>query len=199
MDDLKPKDHAEAGALFRSEIIGQLTRRDLDRGELRAGLRALSQQRFRPPGSKLTRCYAVSTLERWYYHYKKAGLSALRPRRRSDSGRARQLTTEQRQLLLDIRREHPAACVPLVLRTLWAEGPLERGAVSAATVRRLYMDQGLTRVLLRDGDGPRTRLRWQAERPRALWHADVCHAAPVIIDGKKQPVRIHAILDDASR
>jgi hypothetical protein len=29
MSELKPKDHAEAGALFRSEIIGALTRREL--------------------------------------------------------------------------------------------------------------------------------------------------------------------------
>ena len=35
---LTPKDHAEAVALFRSEIVGALTRRDLARGELRAAL-----------------------------------------------------------------------------------------------------------------------------------------------------------------
>lgn len=199
MDDLTPTDHAEAVALFRSEIIGQLTRRDLDRGELRAELRALSKRRFRPPGSKLTRRYAVSTLERWYYRYKKGGLAALRPQRRSDQGRAQQLTPEQRQLLLDIRREHRAASAPLILRTLVAEGVLEQDAISEATVRRLYVDEGLDRIGLRDGNSRRTRLRWQAERPRALWHADVCHAAPVLVEGRKRPVRIHAILDDASR
>jgi putative transposase len=199
MDHLKPKDHREAVALFRSEIVGHLVRRDLDHGELAAELRTLSLKRFRPPDSKLTRQYAMSTLERWYYHYKQGGLSALRPRGRADRGRARRLTPEQRQLLLDIRREHRLASVPLILRTLHLEGRLERGAVSAATVRRLYIDEGLDKIPLRDGRSPRTRLRWQAERPRALWHADVCHGAPILIDGKKVPVRIHAILDDASR
>jgi hypothetical protein len=48
---LRPRDHAEAVALFRAEIIGALVRRELNRGELAAALRALSQQRFRPPGS----------------------------------------------------------------------------------------------------------------------------------------------------
>ena len=38
MDTISPKDHGEAVALFRSEIIGALCRRDLDRGELRAAL-----------------------------------------------------------------------------------------------------------------------------------------------------------------
>jgi transposase InsO family protein len=199
MDKLKPKDHAEAVALFRSEIIGQLTRRDLDRGELQHELRRLSKKRFRPPGSNRTRLYGVSTLERWYYGYKRGGLEALQPRRRSDRGRAQRLTLDQRQLLLDIRREHRSASVPLILRTMVAEGRLEQGAVSPATVRRLYVDEGLDRIPLRDGNSPRTRLRWQAERPRALWHADVCHGPPIVVDDNKKPVRIHAIMDDASR
>ena len=41
---LSPKDRAEQIALFRSEIIGALVRRDLERGELRAALRELSTQ-----------------------------------------------------------------------------------------------------------------------------------------------------------
>ena len=48
MSELVPKDHAEAVALFRSEIVGSLTRRDLDRGELSQALAELSEQRFRP-------------------------------------------------------------------------------------------------------------------------------------------------------
>jgi len=69
MTTLTPKDHAEAVALFRSEIVGALTRRELDRGELFQALAELSQQRFRPPGSKTTKAYSVATLERWYYAY----------------------------------------------------------------------------------------------------------------------------------
>jgi putative transposase len=49
MDVLEPKDHGEAVALFRSEVVGVLTRLDLPRGELAARLKTLSEQRFRPP------------------------------------------------------------------------------------------------------------------------------------------------------
>jgi transposase InsO family protein len=199
MDTLKPKDHAETVALFRSEIVGALTRRDLDRGELRHELRLLAKKRYRAPGSKLGRSYSVPTLERWYYRYKHGGLEALRPGGRSDRGRARDLTQEQRQLLLDIRREYRSASVPLILRTLIAEGRLQKDAVSRATVRRLYVEHGLDRIPLRDGSGGKTRLRWQAEQPGALWHADVCHGPSLHVGKEKKPVRIHAILDDASR
>ena len=51
---LTPKDHAEAVARFRCEIIGALTRKDLSHGELCAILRALARERFRPPGSETT-------------------------------------------------------------------------------------------------------------------------------------------------
>jgi hypothetical protein len=43
------------------------------------------------------------------------------------------------------------------------------------------------------------RLRWQAERPNALWHGDVCHGSQLEIDGVKKNLRIHALMDDASR
>ena len=199
MDPLKPKDHAEAVALFRSEIVGRLTRLDLDHGELRRELRLLSQKRFRMPQSKLARSFSVPTLERWYYAYRKGGLEALRKGKRSDRGRARDLAGEKRQLLLDIRCEHRSASVPLILRTLVAEGRLRKEEVSPATVRRLYVEHGLDRIPLRDGDGPKTRLRWQAEQPGALFHADVCHGPSLGVAGQRMPVRIHAILDDASR
>src|SRR5688572_3995908 len=199
MKDLSPKDHAEAVALFRNEIVGALTRRELDRGELADALLELSKQRFRPPGAKFSKTISLATLERWHYAYKSGGLDALKPAPRSDRGRCQELTDEQRQLLLDIREEHPAASVPVILRTLVAEGRLEPEAISASSVRRFYQEKGLDRVAVRNQARGIVRLRWQAERPGALWHADVCHGAAVVIDGRSMPVRIHGILDDASR
>jgi putative transposase len=199
MDTLTPKDHGEALALYRAQIVGAVASRELDRGDLREALVELSSQRFRPPRSHGTRTYSLATLERWYYAYKSGGLDALRPAPRSDRGRARELTEPQRQLLLDIRKENPSASVPLILETLVADGRLEKDAVSETTVRRLYLEHGLDRTTLRHGSQGHTRLRWQAERPGALWHGDVCHGSPIVIDGKSHPVRIHALLDDASR
>jgi transposase InsO family protein len=195
-DPLAPRDHAEAIALFRAEVIGALTRRVLTRGDLAAELRQLASQRYTPPGRRATATFAIATLERWFYAYRRGGLAALVPCRRSDRGRARELTDAQRQLLLDIRREHPLATVPLILRTLVADGRLARAEVSATTVRRLYREAGLPRGHRADGH---TRLRWQADHPGALWHGDVCHGPALRIGGTTRPLRIHALLDDASR
>lgn len=195
-DLLRPHDHAEAVALFRAEVIGSLVRRELSRGELTAEIAKLAEVRYRPPGRRATKRYGASTLERWYYAYRGGGLAALRPEARSDRGRGRELTPEQRALLLDIRREHPGASVPLILRTLIADGRLTKGVVSESTVTRLYREAKLPRGVRPEGH---TRLRWQADHPGALWHGDVCHGPALRIGQTTKPLRIHALLDDASR
>jgi len=199
MDVLDPKDHGEAVALFRSEVVGVLTRMELPRGELSARLEVLSQQRFRPPGAAATRTFAVPTLERWYRTYKRGGLAALRPEPRADKGAARALTPEQQPLVCEVRRENPSASAELILDTLVLEGRIEPRAISPSAVRRLFAARGLDRQTLRSGSDGKQRLRWEAARPGALWHGDVCHGAHILINGVKQPVRVHGFLDDCSR
>jgi len=199
MPVLTPSNRAEEIALFRHQLIAPLVLSDASHGELRARLVEICQQRVRPPRAHATRTYSISTLERWYYTFREHGLEGLRPSPRGDRGRARDLTDEQRDLLLDIRREHPNASAALILRTLIADGRLTKGAVSVVTIRRLYREHRLDRATLLRTDRGKTRLRWEAARPNALWHGDVCHAAPILVAGTRLPVRIHALLDDCSR
>lgn len=195
---LEPRDHAERVAMFRLRVLGPLTCSELEHGEQAKLLRELSRKRFRPPGRPYTRRYGVSTLERWLGRYRKGGLEALRPGSRA-TGHAKALTQEQRELIIEIRREYRDASVPLILDTLIKEGRLEPGAVTASAVRRLLASEGLRRELARDVNTDRGRRRWQVEKPGQLWHADVCHGPSLKIDGKTVPLRIHGFLDDASR
>lgn len=197
--ELRPRDHGESVALFRAEVIGALGRQELERGELARQLRELSHKSFRPPEAQRTRTFSVPTLERWLYAYRHGGLQALLPKPRSDKGPARALSPQQRELLCDIRREHPEAGVPLILRTLHNDGRLDKDLLSESALRRLYRAEGLDRLSLRATDSGHTRLRWQAQRPGALWHADVCHGPNLLVKGRQHPLRIHALLDDASR
>lgn len=61
--NLEPKDHAEAVALFRAQVLGPLLCVDLRRRELASRLRELSERRYMPPGAKVRRKCAASTLE----------------------------------------------------------------------------------------------------------------------------------------
>lgn len=198
MESLSPRDHGEEVAVFRYGLLGQLVSSSHSHGELAAELRRLSQQRVRPPGSDTTRTYSTPTLERWLYAFKKGGLEALAPRARTDRGRGRDLDPAVRELLCDIRRERPDVSVTLIVRTLRVGGRIGPD-VTACTVRRMYAEKGLSRVAAVDGKGEKARLRWQAARPGALWHGDVCHGPTLTLDGRRTPVRVHALLDDASR
>lgn len=195
--DLEPKDHAEAVALFRAQVLGPVLSADLGQRELAATLRELSSRRYMPPGSKVTRTFAVSTLQRWYYRYRERGLLGLRPQTRR-TGHALALSEEQRDLIIEIRRAHPSASVPLIVRTLEQEGRIEAGTVEPSAVRRLLASHGLDRRTLARM-GKRERRRWQTDQPGRLWHADVCHGPSLLVDGRKVPLRVHALLDDASR
>lgn len=200
MTNLEACDHAERVAVFRHGIIGALATRDaLSHGDLAAELRRIAEELHRPPECERTRCFSVATLERWLYAYKKGGLDALRPTRRSDRGRGREITGALRELLLDIRREFPSASVPLILQTLTTDGRLEKGVVTASTLRRLYRQEGLTRRAATEDEDQKTRLRWQTTRPDALWHGDVCHGPTLVVGDRRMPMRIHAMLDDHAR
>jgi transposase InsO family protein len=200
----RPKDHAEAVAVFRAQIIGPALARSLPRGKLAALLRELASEQYVPPGAKRRHRFGSSTLERWYYAYRRGGLAALRPRPRKDRGRGKKLPPELRELLLDIRREQPAASVPTILLELQLAGRLAKDTVTAATVRRLFREHGLDRVSLKHaaqvGERGRLRLRWEAEAPGLLWHSDVCHGLRISIGGQApQMVLIHGLLDDHAR
>lgn len=198
-DSIAPKDRGEEVALFRAQVLGPLLCRSAeDRGELAERLRELSAEPVRVPGSSVHRTFAVSTLERWYYAYLRHGLEGLRPRRPSHGKLAGALTEAQRELILQIRRERPAVSTSLILRTLEADGRLEAGQVSDATVRRLFAVHGLDRTSLSQRCiAPRRR--WEAATPMALWHSDVCHGPSLRVEGRSVPLRIHALLDDKSR
>lgn len=197
-DKLGPKDHAERVALFRAQIIGRLAARELDRGELRAELEALSRTPFRRPGGEVTRQYSVSTLERWYYAFRARGLEGLEPGR-TRKGFAQSLTPEQRDLIVAIAKEHVGTPVSVIVQALRDAKTLDLVEVSDNTIRRYLASQGLDAAARRQKAKGTVRRRWAAEAPGVLWHADVCHGPSLRLNDRTMPLRIHGILDDASR
>jgi hypothetical protein len=71
-----------------------------------------------------------------------------------------------RELLCDIRREHPHVSVTLILRTLRADGRVGP-EVTDTTVRRMFAEKVLLGCAVVDGKSTvgRTRLKWQAGGP----------------------------------
>lgn len=198
MKKLPKPSHREQVALFRLGVVGDLLTRELSRGELRAELISRARQRYRPPGADQSRDFHHKTLQRWYYEAKRDLVGGLLPESRA-RGFALDLTDEQRELLLDMRREHPSAAAELLRDEAVRHGALVEGALSLSTLRRLYVAFDLPRLSKqRATRGDSQRRRWRAAHPADLWHSDVCH---VKLSGASGPRRflVHAFLDDASR
>lgn len=205
---------AEVLALFRLGIVGDLLARDLSGGELHAELVARAAERYRPPGATASRTFHWKTLQSWYYAAKRwstafsrasslrkpsaaRGHTGLVPKSRK-RGFATDLTGEQRDLLVQIRREHPSAAAGMILDTAVHQGLIAEGAVSPSTLRRLFAALGLPRTSVNRAER-RDRRRWEAAHVGGLWHADVCHVWVRDAGGVPRKVYVHGILDDHAR
>jgi putative transposase len=190
--------HLEALALFRHAIVGDLVVSDLAGTTLQDELKRRASRRYRPPGADASRAYHWKTLQRWLLAARE-GLAALQPTTRQ-RGFGLVLEETARELLLDMRREHPTAGAEILLDAAVQHGVVARDAISLPTLRRLYARHGLART----GAKPRSvrakdRRRWEADRVCRVWHTDVCHVWRRLPDGGAEKVYVHAILDDHAR
>lgn len=184
-------------ALFRHAIVGDLVVSDLPRGALQTELKERAKRRYRPPGAKVTRTYHWKTLQRWLFAARE-GLKALEPASRR-RGFALALDETARELLLDMRREHPWAAADLLLAAAVQQGVVPEGAISLPTLRRLYARKGLSRVSKARQARSKDRRRWETDHVCRVWHADVCHVWLRRPGGGAAKAYVHAILDDHSR
>lgn len=189
--------HTERLALFRHAIVADLVVSDLPKGDLQRLLKERANLRYRPPGSDVTRTWHWKTLQRWLFAARK-GLAALKPVSRQ-RGSALAIDDDARQLLLDMRSEHPHVAADIILDEAVRNGVVKEGAVSAPTVRRLFAKAQLSRGVRDRPTRSRDRRRWEADRPCRVWHADVCHGWQSGAEGRNKKAYIHGILDDNSR
>lgn len=198
IDPDTPATKAEEMALFRHAVVGDLLVSDLLPGALNATLKERATKRYRPPGASASHQYHWKTLQRWLYGARK-GLKALQPASRK-RGNALALSDEAIQLLLDMRTEHPTAAADMLLDAAVQEGAIPDNAISLATLRRLYVRNGLSRRSVKSrAERAKSRRKWETDRVCRLWHTDVCHVWIRLPNGDVKKVYVHAILDDHSR
>jgi len=99
---------ARRWAEFRLVVVGHLLVCEIERGQLRAELKSLSEKKWKHPISGRQVIFGYSTIERWYYKVLKtldAPLRALSTRRR-DAGLPRSLTKQVRHYLERQAKSH---------------------------------------------------------------------------------------------
>jgi transposase InsO family protein len=150
--------------------------------------------------------YAPSTLEAWFYSFRKEGFGALIRTPRSDKGTRKALGPEACEALLDWRRRFPHLRVKTLVRHLLEKQILQPGTFSMPSVYRLLVEHGLDPRSMKSNphipggplSGPTKSFECAASND--LWMTDMMHGPAITLaDGKVLHTRLFGLLDDCSR
>jgi transposase InsO family protein len=215
-DDDPPGSH-ERWAHLRFSVVGGLLASPPEPGELRAELARLAERSWRHPVTGQPVRFGVSTIERWYYAARGVPnpVSALRRKRRVDSGGCQGVPERLAQVLRRQHQEHPSWSYKLHLDNLAVQvetDPSVGRVPSYSTLRRYMTRQGLVRQprkrSLRPGEIRALQMRegrevrsFESGYVSALWHLDFHHGSLGVLTpraGLVHPILL-GILDDRSR
>mgnify|MGYP003628029248 CR=1 FL=1 len=196
MPDEHPITPQEQSALVRYSAITYLTE-CLEEGlTLADALRRASSKSW--PNDH-GRCYAVRTLEDWWYTYQKDGFTGLTPEARQDFGQRHTLTPQQQEWLTTQRETYPDIPIKVAYQR-WRKQDQGHNLPSLTTIYRFLKKIGLTppESTTHDSIGPKKA--FEAPFPNDLWMADFSPGPKLIQpDGKHLTTHLAVIIDDHSR
>ena len=182
-------------ALFRYGIIAPLISGVYDEHKsLKEFFSHASQRTYTNPRGEDTKV-SESSIERWYYNYKKDGFEALLPQRRSDTGRTRKLDNDIENQIRYLKKEYPRIPATLIHQKLIDNGTIIKGEISLSTVNR-FVNQVKAEEKYTNNKEMR---RYERAHINEVWCGDSCFGPYLKVDGKKKRIYIIALIDDASR
>jgi transposase InsO family protein len=191
----------EAQALARYAVIAPLLAQG-DPRPLSARIAELAEREWPVPEEGM-RAFGPSTIEAWYYAYRRGGLEALFDRPRCDKGSRKCISAEQAAAIDRMLEEHPRLRTRQIIRLLRERAILVPGQPpSASSVYRYIKPR--RRQVADDPAGKPERRAFEAPHPGALWQADIMYGPRLpakTADGRvcKRPTYLVALLDDHSR
>lgn len=187
----------DRGALLRLRIINWIEERVEHGGcPLAQALREASSRPW--PDADSGQCYAVRTLEDWWYAYRKDGFTALCPQPRSDAGRSRSIDEAAGLRLIELVQKYPE----MPLKVWWRHAQKEGEALPPlSTAYRYLRKHGYDRKGLARGrtqTGPTKA--FEAARVNDLWMTDFSPGPKIRTgEGALLATQLSVIIDDCSR
>ena len=159
---------------------------------------ALREASLCPWPDETGRCYAVRTLEDWWYGYQKVGFSALEPERRSDRGSFRAIDADTGRWLIEQVCQYPKIPVKALYGHWAQEGKalpplrsvyryLKRHGYDSKTLQAGRLDTGPTKA-------------FAAPHVNELWMVDFSPGPRIRpAEGAALSTQLCVIIDDCSR
>jgi putative transposase len=184
-------------ALFRLSVLGPLASRDrFERGELKKIIRSLAQQSYEIPSSTHHHL-SEKTIENWYYLWKRGGIDALVPKKRTDSGKTK-IDEKLKKAILLCKNENKKRSISQIKRILEISGIAALGELSRSSVHRFLKSLGLSRCMGDDKE-PIEHRAFCAQYAGDIWYGDVLHGPAVPVGKTLRKVFLVSLMDDASR
>ena len=184
-------------ALFRLSVLGPLVSRErLARGELQQLIRELAQREYTIPGSR-RRHLGETTIEGWFYRWRRLGIAGLTPKVRFDRGQSK-LSAPIQEAILAAKRANPRRSIRQIQRLLEAAGSVAGDTLSRSAIHRLLQQHGLSRMT-GSVSLPEEKRSFVAESAGAIWYGDVMHGPRVPVGGQLRKTYLVSLIDDASR
>lgn len=183
-------------ALWRLGVLGPLISARLQHGDRQKFFQEAAARSYEDADGRRIEVKA-RTVEEWYYRFRRGGIRALEPRRRSDAGQSRAIGAETAELIVTVKRENPRRSIRRIIRMLERAGKVAPGELKRSTVHRLLRNYGLSGRPRRHATGRRAFRHAQAGD---LWMGDVMHG-PVVIapDLRRRKSYLHLFIDSAVR
>jgi putative transposase len=192
-----PDDHDLVIAAFRHRCLAEALEAEGEETRVRILNAQANQPRTDPQGR--SRTVSVRTLVRWLAAYRRGGLLALVPKRRTDCGTLRAIPPDVFTRAQALRREKRARPTKTIIDILVREQTVAPGTIARSTLDRHLAAQGLSRQTLRSL-GQKTFRRIATTAPFELVVADFHHGPYVRTgDGSLRRALLAAHIDHFSR
>lgn len=184
-------------ALWRIGVLGPLVSARLEHGDIREHIESIVKRKHQTPDGCIVKLGA-STLERWYYDYKRRGFEALYPSIRSDRGQCKAIPRRVVDLILRAKQDKPRRSIKIIIRMLERAKVVMPGELTRSTVHRMLQSSGNSARPRRTPE--RERRSFLAEHAGDLWIGDALHGPRVIgIDGKLHKSYLLSQIDNGTR
>lgn len=183
-------------ALFRLSVLGPLaSRQHLKRGELQSMISELAQQRYDIPNSRQV-YVSESTIESWYYRWRKGGIDALAPKSRMDKGSSK-LDASIQNAIIACKQENMKRSIDTIKTLLEEQGVVAPNTLARTSIYRVLRRHGLSKPT--QTQVSIERRSFEAAQAGDTWYGDVMHGPTLTLDGRQRKVYLVALMDDASR
>jgi putative transposase len=147
-----------------------------------------------------SRQFTWRTIQTWFYRYKNHGVTGMTPQTRKDKGQTRKVTPEELLEALHAAKPHfrdAAANKRALYRFCIERGLLHPDRIAQTTFYRFLREHDL--LAPHDDEHHKHRLAFSMKHANMLWQADTLFGPSVGVAGGRQPAKLIAFLDDASR